>query len=380
MTAAEQMPLAKFIRDTIRERGPVTFRWFMEQALYHPRQGFYSSGRCHIGRGGDYFTNVSVGPLFGRLLAKQFCEIWERLERPRNFVIVEQGAHDGTFAHDVLEAAQQEMPAFFSALTYRIVEPFPILRDQQKAKLESFRAKAEWRESLEELELFVGIHFSNELIDAMPVHLVTASDDQWREEYVTFKEEGFAFVDGSISTTQLRKHLEKIPMPATRYKTEINLAALDWIEQLSARIERGFIIVVDYGFPREEFYATERTDGTLRAAAAHRLIASPLIDAGDTDITAHVDWTSVSEKGEECGLTVAGFTDQHHFLTALATGFLPDGLSIDHRRALQTLLHPGLLGRTFQFLALAKNGSRLPQLTGFKYARDPRLTLGLNRL
>jgi len=158
------------------------------------------------------------------------------------------------------------------------------------------------------------------------------------------------------------------------------LAALDWIEQLSARIERGFIIVVDYGFPREEFYSTERPDGTLRAAAAHRLIASPLIDVGNTDITAHVDWTSVSEKGEQCGLTVAGFTDQHRFLTALATGFLPNGLSIDHRRTLQTLLHPGLLGRTFQFLALAKNGSRLPQLTGFKFARDPRLRLGLNRL
>jgi len=377
MTATEQIPLAKFIRHTIRECGPVTFRWFMEQALYHPTHGFYSSGRCIIGRGGDYFTNVSVGPLFGRLLAKQFCEIWEGLERPGNFVIVEQGAHDGTFAHDVFEVAHQEMPEFFSALTYRIIEPFPILRDRQKAKLESFRSKTEWRESVEGLEPFVGIHFSNEMIDAMPVHLVTASDNQWREEYVTFAEDRFAFVDGSISTAQLREHLEKIPMPATKYKTEINVAALDWIEQLSARIERGFIIVVDYGFPREEFYSNERIDGTLRAVAGHRVIASPLIDVGKTDITAHVDWTSMSEKGEQCGLTVEGFTDQHHFLTALATEFLRNELPIGHRRALQTLLHPGLLGRTFQFLALAKNASQAPQLAGFKFARDPRVRLGL---
>jgi SAM-dependent MidA family methyltransferase len=369
--------LVNFIRDAIQARGPVPFRWFMEQALYHPTHGFYSSGRCGIGRGGDYFTNVSVGPLFGRLLAKQFCEIWERLERPANFVIVEQGAHDGVFAHDVFEAAQEEMPEFFSALTYRIVEPFPVLRDRQKAKLESFRAKTEWRDSLAELEPFVGIHFSNELIDSMPVHLVTALDKQWREEYVTLSQDGFAFVDGSLSTRQLRNHLEKISVPATRYQTEINLEALDWIEKLSARIERGFIIVVDYGFPREEFYSTERTDGTLRAVAAHRLIGSPFIDVGSTDITAHVDWTSMSEKGEQCGLTVEGFTDQHHFLTGVATAFLPNELSTGHGRALQTLLHPGLLGRTFQFLAFAKNASRVPQLTGFKFARNPRVTLGL---
>ena len=114
--ANDKADLASFIHDTIRERGPVTFRWFMEQALYHPDHGFYSSGRCTIGRYGDYFTNVSVGSLFGRLMATQFVEIWESLGRPNEFTIVEQGANDGTFASDALASIQINRPEFVGAL------------------------------------------------------------------------------------------------------------------------------------------------------------------------------------------------------------------------------------------------------------------------
>ena len=113
----------------------------MEQALYHPEHGYYSSGRAAIGRRGDYFTNVSVGPLFGRLLAAQFAEIWERLGKIDNFTIVEQGAHDGEFARDVLEALRERSPEFFSALRYRIVEPFRVLQDRQSQTLASFATK-----------------------------------------------------------------------------------------------------------------------------------------------------------------------------------------------------------------------------------------------
>ena len=131
--------------------------------------------------------------------------------------------------------------------------------------------------------------------------------------------------------TQLQEHLEKFPAPADNYETEINLAALEWIEQLSAKIERGVVLAVDYGFAREEFYAPSRTSGTLRSVAKHRLVASPLVDAGNIDITAHVDWTSLCEKAERCGLTTAGFVDQHHFITALAAVFLPNELSAEDR-------------------------------------------------
>src|SRR4051812_463082 len=124
--------LVEFIRGEIRRDGPVTFAWFMEQALYHPQFGYYSSGRCQIGRKGDYFTNVSVGPLFGRILAAQFVEMWRVLGRPERFTIVEQGAHNGDFAQDVLKVVREAEPDFFKALRYCIVEPFPVLRLRQE--------------------------------------------------------------------------------------------------------------------------------------------------------------------------------------------------------------------------------------------------------
>src|SRR5947208_2134272 len=151
----------------------------MEQALYHPVHGYYSSDRATIGRRGDYFTNVSVGPFFGQLLAAQFAEIWERLgkacpERSRrvdNFIVVEQGAHHGEFARDVLELSQRRFPEFFGALRFQIVEPFPKLQDRQSKTLQEFGDRVQWRKSLNELEPFVGVHFSNELLDAMPINL-----------------------------------------------------------------------------------------------------------------------------------------------------------------------------------------------------------------
>src|SRR5205823_13005730 len=139
--------LIEFIRREIKEYGPVSFAWFMQQALYHSEHGYYSSGRCIIGRKGDYFTNVSVGPFFGQLLSAQFVEIWESLGKPGrhgdidNFTIVEQAAHDGQFAYDVLEAVQKRAPEFFAALRYRIVEPFRILQERQQRTLERFRGK-----------------------------------------------------------------------------------------------------------------------------------------------------------------------------------------------------------------------------------------------
>src|SRR5438132_12073383 len=142
--------LIRLIRTEIEKHGPVSFAWFMQQALYHPEHGYYSSGRCAIGRRGDYFTNVSVGPLFGQLLAAQFAEVWRRLgngscgreqridipeiigarELFRSFVIVEQGAHHGEFARDLLEASRAGWPEFFQAIRYLIIEPFPILQDR----------------------------------------------------------------------------------------------------------------------------------------------------------------------------------------------------------------------------------------------------------
>jgi SAM-dependent MidA family methyltransferase len=375
--------LTDFIRGTIRKSGPVTFEWFMEQALYHPELGYYSSGRCAIGRRGDYFTNVSVGPVFGRMLAAQFTEMWESLGRPDGFVIVEQGAHHGDFARDMLGALRERAPDFFSTLRYWIIEPFPVLRERQSEALRDFGQRIRWEKSLIDLEPFCGVHFSNELLDAMPVHLlgkVAAAD--WEERRVGESGDGFVFVTAPINDAALLRHLQTIPQHLTEpYETEVNLAALKWMEQLATKLTRGYVLAVDYGHSRDEYYSLERSSGTLQCFANHRIVPSPLTGMGNVDITAHVDWTSLAARAETHGLSVAGFTDQHHFATGVVTALMAEqfGAAADAatRRALQTLLHPELLGTTFQFLALAKAVAPGVQLSGFKFAQDPRAALGV---
>jgi SAM-dependent MidA family methyltransferase len=359
--------LIRFIRAEIEKHGPVSFAWFMHQALYHPDHGYYSSGRCAIGRKGDYFTNVSVGPLFGHLLGAQFAEIWERLGKIDNFVIVEQGAHDGQFARDVLESLQKRAPEFFEAMRYRIVEPFPILQERQSRTLELFRDKIEWRDSLQP---FVGIHFSNELLDAMSVRLISGNV----EKLVDLEGDKFVLVE-----RLLRQGAAASRLP--RDEGVFNQAALDWIDEVAANLQRGYLITIDYGRSGAE------SQGNVQIRARHRNLDSPFEEIGHADITMQVDWPSIVERAQTNGLRVAGFTDQHHFLTGIMSELpagdwgqspLPD--SPKAKRELQTLLHPEMLGRAFQVLALSKNvDPAAPKLAGFKFARKPSSVLGVSR-
>ena len=363
--------VADELRAAIERAGPIPFARFMETALYHPADGYYSSGRAAIGRGGDYFTSVSVGPLFGRLLAAQFAEIWEKLGRPGDFAIVEQGAHDGQFAADVLGAWRERTPELATQLRYRIVEPFPVLRARQREKLEPFAGSVAWVASLAELEPFCGVHFSNELLDAMPVHLLVAENRIWQERCVDFVDGKFAFIDRPVGDPRL---LDKLPAaPNERYETEVRLATDVWLDGLAPKLERGVILIADYGWSRAEFYAPPRSSGTLQSYAAHRVLASPFEAIGASDLSAHVEWTGVAERAEELGLAIAGFTDQHHFLTGLLAQ--NPALVTDAGRALPTLLHPEFLGTRFQFLGLAKGFSL--SLGGFQFARASRAALGL---
>jgi SAM-dependent MidA family methyltransferase len=368
--AASEM-LEFHLRETIRREGPISFARFMEAALYHPEFGYYSSGQAAIGRRGDYFTSVSVGPLFGRLLAAQFAEIWEQLARPNDFTIVEQGAHDGQFAVDVLGALRERTPELFEKLRYRIVEPFPVLWARQQEKLKLFPSRVEWVASLEELEPFCGVHFSNELLDALPVHLLVAENGRWQERLVDLAGDDFVLVDRPVAVAEL---LEPLPnAPNERYETEARPVAGAWLDALAPKLRRGIILVADYGFARDEFYAPHRATGTLQTYAAHRVLASPFDEIGRSDLSAHVEWTSLAERAEARGLTIGGFTDQHHFLMGIVARH--PALATENRRGLQTLLHPEFLGTRFQFLGLTKKCEL--HLAGFQFARASRAALCL---
>ena len=346
---------------------PIPFRRFMELALYHPQHGYYASGRAHVGRNGDFFTNVSVGPLFGRLIARQFAEMWRLLGEPAHFTIVEQGAHTGDFAADALTGLRELSPECFAATRYRIVEPSPALCANQRERLAPF-ANVEWFASQTELPPWTGVHFSNELIDAFPVHLVTWDGSAWLEKHVTFADNEFHFIHRPPSTPELAAACEKIPAPLAGTTTEVNLAARAWVAETAQHMERGYILLVDYGWPRDEYHT--RTTGTLSAYANHRREANPLARPGELDLTAHINFTDLADAARAAGLTVAGFTDQHHFMVGLGEPHFADGANLPDIRAFQTLMHPQFMGLAFKVAAFAKNTPAAP-LAGFRYARTP---------
>ncbi len=249
---------------------------------------------------------------------------------------------------DVLQSAQSRAPEFFEALDYRIIESFPILRERQSQMLEPFRNKVEWRDSLQP---FVGVHFSNELLDALPVRLISGGV----EKLVDLQGDKFLFIERPLSST------------------EFNQAALDWVDSVAANLQRGYVITIDYGHSGNEF------QGSVQVRSQHRHLDSPFDQIGHADITMQVDWTSITRRAEANGLRVAGLTDQHHFLTGIISTW-PGLLHARSSAALQTLLHPEMLGRAFQVLALAKNVHRDGQrLGGLKFGRNLCATLEITR-
>src|SRR4051812_5438203 len=225
----QMTPLADLLRAEIAHSGAMSFRDFMARALYDPVYGYYGSGRARIGRKGDYITSVSVGPLFGILLARQFIEMWEVLGRPKPFDLVEQGAFEGTLAADVIGAIRQLAPD--CPVRLLIVEPLEYWRRKQSER--DFGCETRWLQDVEALPEFTGLHFSNELPDAFPVHLVHRTVEGWRERFVSVEDDRLALVNAPFSSSALAEyvdlHLQEMPVNTV---TEVNLDARDWIRSL----------------------------------------------------------------------------------------------------------------------------------------------------
>ena len=380
--------LSELICGHIREHGPVSFAWFMEQALYHPIYGYYSAERIRIGKTGDFFTNVSVGNLFGKILASQFVELFDLLGAPYGFKILEQGAEDGQLAKDVLSALANESRT--SGWEYRIIEPSVKRAANQKSHLEKTPIPVHWTEDLHHLDPFRGIIFCNELLDAFPCHLVEHDGKKWGEIRVAEENGNLGFVNGPISDRNLARQVDRLPTPPiTPYRTEVNLVASDWIKSAARALTHGFILVIDYGFPRQEFYAPLRTEGTLTGYARHQRQKDLLKYAGEIDITAHVDFSAIAEAALTEGCTLLGFTDQHHFMVGAAEGQLLGMEQIANRdlhsaaqqrflREFKSLMHPNTMGLAFKYLLLGKGVTATKVPAGFKYAQNPAATLQIN--
>jgi SAM-dependent MidA family methyltransferase len=385
----EPSPLVALIRDRIRRYGPVSFPWFMEQALYHPEFGYYTSLRHRIGWEGDFYTNVSVSGLYGQLVAAQCVEMWKLLGAPRHFTIVEEGAEDGQLALDILSAINSESGVAYAATHYTIIEPTFNKQQQQRAKLEPrFFGKVTWLSRLADLEPVTGAFISNEFVDAMPVHTVEYRNGRWSELLVEVSGENFCFVPSCIKAPELVQALEKLPPTPDPYRTEVNLTANRWIQAVGVKLRNGFVLIVDYGYSRDEYYRPERIEGTLSCYSRHRRTYNPFERPGELDITSHVDFTSLVEAASQADLCLAAYTDQHHFmvgaaeprLRALEKGVAGRGGLTRAQSAFlgayRTLMHPGSMGMAFKCLLLTKGLSPAAPLSGFKYAREPHRVLG----
>jgi SAM-dependent MidA family methyltransferase len=313
----------------------MTFAEFMDLALYQPQHGYYATKGRTIGTAGDFFTSPHLGVDFGELLATQFIQMWEFLGYPEPFTLVEMGAGQGLLASDVLRYFQQVEPKLLRSLEYIIVEratPMIAAQQQQLQDLVTAGVQLSWR-SLAEIpsNSITGCVFSNELVDALPVHQVAIVANELQEVYVTaapntLGQVEFKEVLADLSTQRLADYFPfvGVELPSIhypdRYRTEVNLAALDWISAVGDRLQCGYVLTIDYGYSSDRYYSPRRSEGTLQCYYHHAHHSDPYCHVGEQDITAHVDFTALQRQGDTCGLRAEGLTKQGLFLMALGLG------------------------------------------------------------
>jgi SAM-dependent MidA family methyltransferase len=342
--------LLNIITETINNhpQKQITFAEYMELVLYQPQYGYYSSGKVNIGYQGDFFTSSSLGADFGELLAEQFKEMWYLLGCPQPFNLVEIGAGSGRLANDIIEYLEQQEPDLVQVLEYIIIEQAPGLIKQQQDLLEKWLDKGVnlcWKtwEEIEDHSL-VGCCFSNELIDAFPVHQITVQNQEIKEIYVTLVDDQLTEVIGEISTEKIIDYFQllNLEFPSKLhpegYRTEVNLVALDWLKTVSHKLKRGYLLTIDYGYTAAKYYHPQRYQGTLQCYFQHHRHHNPYINIGSQDITTHVNFTALEVQGELLGLTKIGFTQQGLFLMALGLGDRLAALS-DGKFSLQDILY-----------------------------------------
>lgn len=361
--------LTRILQEEIRENGAISFTRFMEVALYEPAAGYYARGTGQVGREGDFFTSVSVGPLFGELLARRFLREWQESGSPEKWRVIECGAHDGKLAHDILGTIQTLDSQAFDALEYVIPEPLPALQAGQRTTLEPFIGQVRFMDDVASLseDPLQGIALGNELLDALPFHVVEWQSGSWHECRVDLDESGkFTWGNHPVASPGLAEALRRLGTGfPDGYRTEVRTNYGDFLHPLTRALSSGLLLWIDYGFARPEYYHPDRTTGTLRTFARHRAAEDPLVSPGEMDITAHVDFTAVAEAAQGLGCRPILFQNQGTWLTTTARDWLlamegtPDPSAL---RQFQTLVHPGHLGRNFHVIELSwhQPGRTLP--------------------
>jgi SAM-dependent MidA family methyltransferase len=371
--------LRALIIERIRRDGALTVAAYMDLALYAPGLGYYARAARRSGRTGDFFTSVDLGPMFGELLAASFAEMATAAGPPgpdASWDLVEAGAGNGRLSRDVLAALQRHHPDLYACASLTLVECSPAARAVHPDTLGSHAARL--RESRADLpDNVCGVIFANELLDAMPVHVVTMTPGGLAEVYVDLAGDALVERLGPPSSPDIPAYFQALGLslePGAR--AEVHLAGVAWIRQAAEALERGYLVIIDYGFDAAQLYAPSAPP-TLRTFHQH-LADAPggetscrpqpppyLVEPGERDLTTHVDFTSVRQAAEAKGLVTVEWTNQARFLLAAAErSDLLDTLAsperLADRLALKTLLMPEGMGTAFRVLVMARHAPPLP--------------------
>ena len=376
------MSLREKIEREIRERGPIPFSRYMEMCLYDPEFGYYSKPAEKFGKAGDFYTSSDVHAVFGRLLARQFEEMWHALDSPQVLELRELGPGRGLFAQDVLDCSQKKFPEFFRSLRYSLVESSAALRDRLRGTLGKhiasgkagvLDARSQARSEDAGLPTIV---FANEFFDALPVEVLSdkgalsidTRDGQFVESWAPASSEELAFLD------RYGVH------PESGGRTEVCLGAARQMSQIAASIERGFFIAIDYGYTRGEQLAGRHLD-TVMTYREHAASPNPYEAPGEQDITAHVNFTALAAAAERGGMRAHKLLTQSQFLIGIgernqfADAFEECRLPQERAKVALQLKHlvtPAGMGETFHVLVASKGveAARAEGLSGLGFGRE----------
>jgi SAM-dependent MidA family methyltransferase len=362
----------------------INFAEYMNLCLYDSEYGYYNSDKIIIGNQGDFFTSPSLSSDFGELLAIQLEEFWQVLGKPSNFKLVEMGAGNGNLALVIINYILNHYPNFASNVEYIIIEKSQILKlKQQQLLLDNFPnsilIKWENWDSIADNSV-TGCFFSNELIDAMPVHLIIYSQGKLQEIYITENSNKLLTKVDSLSHENISNYFDVIDIDFSadiypdNYQTEVNLQSIDWLHQVFTKLKQGYLLTVDYGYTAKKYYHPQRSQGTLKCYYQHRHHDNPYVNIGSQDITSHVNFTALEKYGELLGLSSLGYTKQALFLMGLGLGDRLNELSngkmsltviLQRRQELHNLINPEGLGN-FGVLLQGKNITSIENQHCFK--------------
>ena len=395
------MSLRQKIEQEIRKRGPIPFSRYMEMCLYDPELGYYSRNAEQFGKAGDFYTSSDVHAVFGRLLARQFDEMWRVLGSPSQIEILELGPGRGLFAQDVLAWSRKKFPAFFDAVRYSLAEGSPALRHRLQATLERYFAAGKASLCLGS-ELLVGkgttsvvrndaalerslapevpiIVFANEFFDALPVEVLSPQGELRISE-----KDGRLVESWHPSSAGVLGFLDRYSVhPEAGERIEAPLIAQRYMSQIAAKVKCGFIVAIDYGYTRQEQLAG-RHRVTIAAYRQHSVSANPYEAPGEQDLTTHVNFTALAAAAEQNGLQVQPLLTQSQFLLGIgeanqfADAFEECRLPQERAKValqLKHLITPEGMGEKFHVLLASKgvNTELVSKLSGLTFGKSTRL-------